>query len=110
MCSGNLKFENMVIKGRKTPIFELLGVIYNEVMSYYYFITPLTLKYIVAEMDNKESFDLFEMSNSLINKDRMVHKYAAQYFLVMSYWLCPTDRIRSKCLSDAKLGTLRNIS
>ena len=68
MCSGNLKFENMVIKGRKTPIFELLGVIYNEVMSYYYFITPLTLKYIVAEMDNKESFDLFEMSNSLIKK------------------------------------------
>ena len=45
-----------------------------------------------------------------INKDRMVHKYAAQYFLVMSYWLCPTDRIRSKFLSDAKLGTLRNIS
>ena len=31
-------------------------------------ITPLTLKYIVAEMDNKESFDLFEMSNSLIKK------------------------------------------
>ena len=45
-----------------------------------------------------------------LNKDRMVHKCAAQYFLVMSYWLCPTDRVRSKFLSDAKLGTLRNIT
>ena len=36
MCSGNLKFENMVIKGRKTPIFELLGAIYNEVILLFY--------------------------------------------------------------------------
>ena len=40
----------------------------------------------------------------------MVHIYAAQYFWVMSYWLCPTDCVWSKFLSDEKLGTLRNIS
>ena len=34
-----------------------------------------------------------------LNKDRMVHIYAAQYFLVTSYWRCPTDRVWSKFLS-----------
>ena len=29
----------------------------------------------------------------------MVHIYAAQYFLVTSYWRCPTDRVWSKFLS-----------
>ena len=36
---------------------------------------------------------------SIHNKDRMVHIYAAQYFLVTSYWRCPTDRVWSKFLS-----------
>ena len=47
------------------------------------------------------SFDkvlLFDFKKTY-NKDRMVHIYAAQYFLVTSYWRCPTDRVWSKFLS-----------
>ena len=40
-----------------------------------------------------------QLASSDVNKDRMVHIYAAQYFLVTSYWRCPTDRVWSKFLS-----------
>ena len=44
------------------------------------------------------------------NKDRMVHIYAAQYFLVTSYWRCPTDRVWSKFLSLIHPAIIKELS
>ena len=54
------------------------------------------------------SFDNFE--DIFINKDRMVHIYAAQYFLVTSYWQCPTDRVWSKFLSLIHPAIIKELS
>ena len=40
----------------------------------------------------------------------MVHIYAAQYFLVTSYWRCPTDRVWSKFLSLIHPAIIKELS